>query len=357
MPIRRQLPVRLLLFGCLIGAALVLAACGPELPATTLTPRGTHAQRIYDLMAPIFWAALVVFVVVEALLVYSVVRFRRRSDATIPAQIHGNTRIEILWTITPALILLVIAVLTFRTQAANSVQPRDAIQITAVGHQWWFEFQYPGRGANGAPIVTANDMYVPIGQDVTVSLQSGDVIHSFWVPKLAGKTDMIPSKTNLLSFRAEEEGIYRAQCAEFCGDQHALMRFRVIAVPQATFQSWLAQQATPPPAPAGDAARGQQVFLNPSKACIGCHAISGTTARGIIGPNLTYFGSRETIAAGVLANTPENLTTWLHDPGAVKSGNIMSTVIKQGTLSDQEIADLVAYLESMKLSIDKPKQN
>lgn len=357
MPIRRQLPVRPLLYIFFVGVVLILSACGPELPATTLTPQGSHAQRIYDLMIPIFWAALAVFVVVEGLLVYSVVRFRRRADSSIPAQVHGNTRIEILWTVTPALILLVIAVLTFRTQAENSVQPASAMQITAVGHQWWFEFQYPGLGENGAPLITANDMYIPVGQDVTISLKSNDVIHSFWIPKLAGKTDMIPSKTNLMSFRAEQPGIYRGQCAEFCGEEHALMRFRVIAVPAATFQGWVSQQNTAPPAPAGDAMRGQQIFLSPAKACIGCHTVSGTAAKGILGPNLTYFGNRETIAAGTLPNTPENLTTWLHNPGAVKPGNIMSTVIKQGSLSDQEVADLVAYLEGMKFSIEKPEHN
>lgn len=358
MPPRRYLPVRPVLFGLLICVAVLLSACGAELPATTLDPKGTHAQRIYDLLIPIFWTALGVFVVVEGLLIYSVLRFRQKPGAAIPAQIHGNTRIEILWTLAPALILLVIAVLTFRTQALQSVRPADALHIKVIGHQWWWEFQYPGLGPNGSPLVTANDLYIPVGRDVTLELTGADVIHSFWVPRLAGKTDAIPSKTNFLSFKAEQEGIYRGLCAEFCGEEHALMRFRVIAVAPETFQRWAQQLATPPPPPTDEAAaRGQQIFLSSQKACIGCHAIAGTTAAGVLGPNLTYFGSRETIAAGTLVNTPENLKRWLHNPAAVKPGNLMSTVIKEGTLSEQEINDLVAYLESMRIDIPKPAGN
>lgn len=352
MSIRRQHPARLLLFASLIAAALALSACGPDVPATTLIPKGTHAQRIYDLLVPIFWAAVAVFVVVESMLVYSVIRFRQRPDAGIPAQIHGNTRIEILWTVTPALILLVIAVLTFRTQAANSVQPTDALKIQVIGHQWWWEFKYPELG-----ITTANDVYVPVGRDVTFEQTSIDVIHDPWMPKIAGKTDAIPGHTNFVSFQASQEGIYRGLCAEFCGEEHALMRFRVVAVQQAVFDQWAAQHKVPPAAPTGDAARGQLIFLSAAKGCIGCHAIEGTNAKGVTGPNLTYFGSRETIAAGTLPNTPENLSKWLHNPGAVKPGNIMSTVIKPGSLTDQEINDLIAYLESMKISIQKPPAN
>ena len=352
MSIRRQLPIRLLLFAYLICAALVLAACGPDVPATTLIPKGTHAQRVYDLLVPIFWAAVAVFVVVESMLVYSVIRFRRRPDAAIPVQIHGNTRIEILWTVAPALILLVIAVLTFSTQAANSVQPPQALQIEVIGHQWWWEFKYPSLG-----VVTANDVYVPVGQDVTFNQTSIDVIHAPWMPKIAGKTDAIPGHTNFVSFQANQEGIYRGLCAEFCGEEHALMRFRVVAVQQAVFDQWVAQQKVAPAPPTGDALRGQQVFLSAQKGCIGCHSINGTTAEGVTGPNLTYLGSRETIAAGTLPNTPENLATWLRDPGAVKPGNIMSTVVKKGWLSEQEIADLITYLESMQLTITKPPAN
>jgi cytochrome c oxidase subunit 2 len=349
----------------LVCASLVLAACGENLPATTTYPTGDHAQRIYDLLVPIFWAALGVFVVVEGLLVYSVYRFRQRSaNDAMPAQIHGNTRIEILWTIAPALILLVIAVLTFRTQAENSVQPPDALKIQVIGHQWWWEFRYPDSN-----VVTANDVYIPTGQNVQFVLSSVDVIHNPWSPKLAGKTDAIPGKTNYVSFRTDQPGIYRGLCAEFCGEQHAVMRFRVVAVPPDVFQSWT-QQHQQPVGPAlqpgttdaarlgpGDPARGERAFLNVRNLCITCHRIEGyKEAVGVTGPNLTYFGSRETIGAGALPNTPENLKRWIQNPGAVKQGNLMATVIKEGMISDQDLDDIVAFLMSQTIPIEKPAE-
>jgi cytochrome c oxidase subunit 2 len=329
-------------------AALVLSACGENLPATTTYPEGNHARRIYELLVPIFWVALAVFVVVEGLLIYSVVRFRQRPDSGIPTQIHGNTTIEIAWTIAPALILLVIAVLTFRTQAIQSEKPADALKIQVIGHQWWWEFRYPDQN-----VVTASDLYIPVGRNVTLEMTGKDVIHSFWMPKLAGKTDTVPGHQNYLTFMAEQPGVYRGLCAEFCGEQHAVMRFRVIAVPQDAFQGWLTQQQTAPPPPSDNI---RQVFIQ--KGCIGCHTISGfQEAIGVTGPNLTYFGSRETIAGGALTNTPENLRLWLRDPGAVKSGNIMATAVGPGKimLTDQEIDALVGYLHGMQLQIAKPE--
>lgn len=356
-------------FLLLIGMSVVIAACGNN-PGNTYDPYGDNARRIYELLIPIWWMALGVFVVVEGLLIYAIWRFRRRAvGAAMPAQVHGNTQVEILWTIAPAIIVLVIAVLTFRTQAENAVMPDDALRIKAIGHQWWFEFQYPGLGAEGKPVVTASDMYIPVGRPVTVVLESQDVIHNFWVPKLAGKTYMIPGKTNFLTFTAEQPGIYRAVCAEFCGEAHALMRFRVIAVDEAEFNRWIEQKKTPPSDPAGmltvngltgDAARGQAIFLDARKQCIACHAVEGTNARGQIGPNLTYYGSRQTIAAGILPYSPDNLDRWLRDAPKLKPGNLMSRVLTpqwiKANLSDQEIADLVAYLDSMKVSVTLPPE-
>ncbi|HNP85613.1 MAG: cytochrome c oxidase subunit II [Chloroflexi bacterium SZAS-1] len=352
---------------CLVGIALLLSACGQDLPASTLHPAGDYGQRVYDLMVPVFWAALGVFVVVEGILIYSVFRFRQRSENdAIPAQIHGNTRIEIMWTIAPALILLVIAVLSFRTEAVNATQPADAMQIKVIGHQWWWEFQYEDK-----KIITANDVYIPVGRSVQFKMTSVDVIHNPWMPKLSGKTDAIPGVNNInyLSFKTDQPGIYRGLCAEFCGEEHAVMRFRVIAVPPDVFDSWVQQHQQPvgpswQPATTdlarlgpGDPVRGEKAFLNVKNLCITCHAIGGyKEAVGVTGPNLTYFGSRETIAAGALTNTPENLSQWLHNPGAVKPGNIMSTVIKPGVVSDQDIADIVAFLESQTVSIEKPAE-
>lgn len=377
---RRRSPVRgLFVVVSLLSSALVLSACSSEIPMSTLDTQGTHAQRILDLLVPIFWAGIAVFVVVEGILIYSVFRFRSKPTDGIPVQIHGNTTIEVLWTIAPALILLVIAVLTFRTQAANAVQPPDALKIRAVGRQWWFAFEYPDLG-----VVTANEMYIPVGRDVQITLDGQDVIHNFWVPKLAGKTYMIPNNTNYLVFNATQEGIYRGQCAEFCGESHALMKFRVIAVQPEVFDQWVQQQLAPPaepsdtpftasgnavdtmtwtptidPAPGGalggNPAAGRQVFIN--KACWSCHVISGVgeSQRGANNaPNLSYLGSRTTLAGGIMPNTPDLLAAWLYNPAAIKPGNLMSAVVKPGYLTDQEIKDLVAYLENQKVNIPLP---
>jgi cytochrome c oxidase subunit 2 len=365
----RILPRTLLRVTILIALLVVLTACSAG-PGDTYDPYGDNARRIYELLIPIWWMALGVFVIVEGLLIYAIWRFRRRPGSTaMPAQVHGNTQVEILWTIAPAIIVLVIAVLTFRTQAANAVMPEDALRIKAIGHQWWFEFQYPDLGAEGKPLVTASDMYIPVGRPVTVVLESQDVIHNFWVPKLAGKTYMIPGKTNFLTFTADQPGIYRAVCAEFCGEAHALMRFRVIAVDESEFARWIDQKKAPPSAPAGtlavngltgDAARGQAIFLDARKQCIACHAVEGTNACGLIGPNLTYYGSRQTIAAGILPYSPENLARWLREAPKLKPGNLMSRALTpqwiKANLSDQEIADLVAYLDSMKVSVALPPE-
>jgi cytochrome c oxidase subunit II len=368
MRIPRQL-ARLLQAGLLAAAMFSLAACasavGLDGPASTLNPAGDQARRIEELMAPIFWMGLVVFIVVEGILVYTVVRFRRKPNSGIPAQVHGNTQIEIAWTIAPALIAVVVSVLTFRVQAANAVLPANSLHITAVGHQWWFEFQYPAQGAEDKALLTATDMYIPVGQPVIVTLKGADVIHNFWIPKLAGKTYMIPGKTNYLAFTAEQPGVYLAFCSEFCGEAHALMRFRVIALPQDQYDRWLTQAKTPPPETAsgavvlnGDPGRGQAIFLDAKRQCVSCHAVDGSAAKGVVGPNLTYYGSRTTIAAGVLPNTPENLAQWIRTPNAIKPGNLMGRVLTpawvQQNLSEQDIADLVAYLHSMKISVDLP---
>ncbi len=358
-----RLPHRARTLAWLIPAlALVLAGCG-NLPYSTTTVYGDHARRIYELMVPVFWMALGVFVIVEGMLLYTILRFRRGRNQNMPAQVHGNTQVEIMWTIAPALVVLVVAVLTFRTQAANSQIPNNAMQVRAIGHQWWFEFRYPRQGVDGEELVTAAEMYIPVGRPVAVTLEATDVIHNFWVPKLAGKTYMIPGKTNFITFTAEAPGIYRAVCAEFCGEAHALMRFRVVALPVEEYDRWVAQKNIPPAAPAeaaGDVGRGQAIFLDAKKQCISCHAVSGTNAKGVVGPNLTYYGSRLTIGSGILPYSTEHLTRWMNEAYAIKPGNLMSRVITKEwiaqNLNQQEIADLVAYLDSMKVSVALPPE-
>ena len=317
--------------------ALVLTSCSAHDPQNTLASAGIVAKKQEDLFWLIFWWAAGVFVVVELLLLFVVLRFRRQPGQGIPTQTHGNTRMEIAWTIAPALVLVSIGIPTISTIWDLATPPAVAMQVKVVGHQWWWEFQYPEIG-----IVTANELHIPVGETVNFALESGDVIHSFWVPKLGGKQDAVPSHSNPLWLRADSPGMYYGQCAELCGIQHAQMRFRVIAQPRSEFDDWARAQRTPPAAASGEAARGAQIFA--TNACIGCHTIEGTPGVGKTGPNLTHFGSRTTLASAILQNTPENLAKWLRNPQAVKEGALMPNL----NLSEDQVSGLVAYLQSLK---------
>lgn len=321
----------------LLLLAIPLAGCSST--QSILEPATSSAREITGLFYTIFYVALAIFVVVEGLLVYFVIRYQRRTNAELPEQIHGNTPVEVAWTLAPALILAVVFVLTVRTMSAVSVsaQPAPTVNVRVVGHQWWWEFQYPDSS-----IVTANDLHIPVGEVVGITLTSDNVIHSFWVPQLTGKTDVIPGHQNKTWLRAEAAGDYNGQCAEFCGSQHAHMLFHVIAQTRADYDAWVKDQQTIPAAPSGDAARGADVLSK--GACVACHTIDGTKAQGKVGPNLTHFGSRESIAAGTLPNNSQNLALWLKNPQAVKPENDMPNL----GLSDADIQALVAYLESLK---------
>jgi cytochrome c oxidase subunit 2 len=269
----------------------------------------------------------------------------------LPVQTHGNTRLEIAWTIAPAALLAVLTIPTIAKIVDLSRTPANALVVDVIAHQWWFEFRY--RGPNGQEIITANELRIPVGRPIQARITSTDVIHSFWVPNLAGKQDAVPNHTNELNFSAKAPGLYQGQCAEFCGSSHALMRFIVIAEPQATFDQWLADQARPAPNfTTGSAARGQQVFMG--NACIGCHAIAGTAAQGRTGPDLTHFGSRVTIAANRLSkDDPENLVNWIKHPQKYKPGAKMPNW-GEGTpgegvkLSDEDIRALADYLQALR---------
>lgn len=321
----------------LLSLAIPLVGCSST--QSILEPATSSAREITGLFYIIFYIALAIFIVVEGLLVYFVIRYQRRTNSEMPEQVHGNTPVEIAWTLAPALVLAVVFVLTVRTMSAVSVsaQPAATVNVRVVGHQWWWEFQYPDMR-----IVTANDLHVPVGEVVGLTLESDNVIHSFWVPQLIGKTDVIPDHQNKAWLRAEVPGEYNGQCAEFCGSQHAHMLFHVVAQTRAEFDAWVNQQQTTPAAATGDAAKGADVFAK--GACVGCHTIDGTKAQGKVGPNLTHFGSRMSIAAGTLTNTPENLALWLKNPQAVKPENDMPNL----GLSDVDIQALVAYIESLK---------
>ncbi|MEK7778125.1 MAG: cytochrome c oxidase subunit II, partial [Chloroflexota bacterium] len=222
--------------------------------------------------------------------------------------------------------------------AVSNPPSAPGVEVRVVAHQWWWEFKYPDLG-----VVTANEMYIPVGKVVNLTLESQDVIHSFWVPNLAGKMDMIPNRINSMWLQADEAKTYQGQCAEFCGIAHAHMRFLVIAVTQPEFDAWVQGQKSPP-ALSGEAERGAALF--DQRGCASCHLIKGTAAKGQFGPNLTLFGSHTSVAAGTLENDAEgkNLARWLHDPQLVKPGTKMPNM----KLGDEDIAALVAYLKSLK---------
>jgi cytochrome c oxidase subunit 2 len=320
---------------------LMLSACGRRvLPQDTFNAAGPEAHKINALFWPVFWIAVGVFVLVEGLLVVALIRFRHRPGRGIPTQVHGNKRLEIAWTIIPALILAGVAVPTVGTIFALAAKPAHALQINVTGHQWWWEVKYPSLG-----VTTANEIHIPVGQPVLVYVTSTDVIHSFWVPRLAGKQDLEPGRTNHLIIEASQQGTYLGQCAEYCGFSHANMRLRVMADPPAQFEAWAAQEAKPAAqAPVGSlAAQGAQIFA--SGACVGCHTVNGVkNAAGIVGPNLTHFGDRTTFAGATFPNDRQDLESWLRNPPAMKPGADMPNL----HLTQDQIDALIAYLESLK---------
>lgn len=346
-------------------AAMALSACDD--------PANSHSPSMLDTHGPIaqteqnlFWVILVlatfIFVVVTGALLYSIMRFRSRPNSPPARQIHGNTPLEIGWTIIPSVVLFGILGVTIAT-LFSLAQPTDkpVIDVNAVGHQWWWEFQYPGANG-GQTVYTADELHVPTGTTVRVHLMSNNVIHGFWVPQIAGKMDVIPGRENVMWLTANEAGKqYRGECTEYCSLQHAHMDFVLMTQTPSDFQAWLEGQKTNAMTAATGSAesRGAQVFLH--NGCVSCHNISGVTNTGSaadqplpykIGPNLTHFGGRALIAGGVLENTPDNLRTWILHAQQVKEGSDMpsfdGTPGSQGKISDQDIGDLVAYLESLK---------
>jgi cytochrome c oxidase subunit 2 len=310
-----------------------LAGCGLSDDATIrpISDFGRQTQTIYE---TVFWWTLGIFVVVELLLVFALWRYRGRDDdPEVPEQVHGHTWLEIGWTLAPAVILLVIAIPTmstiFRQQAPP---PPDALQVTAVGHQWWWEFVYPDLG-----FTTANELHVPRGRTVNLTLTSGDVIHAFWVPRLGGKRDLNPGSENTIVFTADSVGVYDGQCAEFCGTSHANMRMKLFVDEPSDFEAWASLQARP----ARPDSAGYQTFL--ASGCAACHAIDGTPAQGKVGPNLTHFGSRSTFASGLFPNQREHLAGWLRNPDSVKPGALMPDL----NLSKEGLSDLLGLLEGL----------
>lgn len=286
----------------------------------------------------IFWWAVAVFVIVEGLLLVAIARFRARRGAAEPRHVHGHTALEIGWTLAPALILVFIAVPTMRTVFASYARPaEDALRIEVIGHQWWWEYRYPALG-----ISAMNELHVPVDRAVHLEMTSADVIHSFWVPRLFGKRDLIQGRRTSVGFRPDSVGDYLGQCAEFCGASHANMRLRLFVESDSAFAAWVSRQRAPAAVPErGSAAeRGLQVYRR--SACLGCHAIAGVST-ATIGPDLTHVGSRSTIAAGMFPNTTENLRQWIANAPGLKPGALMPPQ----PMPDADLAALVAYLQSL----------
>jgi cytochrome c oxidase subunit 2 len=286
-----------------------------------------------------------IFVLVTTLLVYAVVRFRRRAndDGIEPAQIYGSGPVESAWTIVPGLIVVVLALTTARVihEIQDARQPAGALQVQVIGHQWWWEIRYPKLG-----FVAANELHVPVSQGETrrptfLELLSADVVHSFWVPRLAGKTDLIPNRTNSMWIEPERVGLFLGQCAKYCGTQHAKMLLRVYVDTPEDFDRWVKEQekaAENNPA----VAAGRLVFEK--TACINCHVVKGTVATGRFGPDLTHLMSRDTLASGAMTNSPQNLRAWIKAPDQFKPGALMPAM----NLKDADLDQLVAYLTTLK---------
>jgi cytochrome c oxidase subunit 2 len=321
------------------AAALLVSGCGGPFPQSALDPASDFAWKLQDLFQGIFIWAVVVFVVVEAALLVAIFRFRERRGGPATRVVHGNTLLEISWTLAPALVLMMIAVPTIRTIWEVDRPPvREAIVVEVTGHQWWWEVRYPDLG-----IFTANELHVPVGETVDVRLTSADVIHSFWLPRLGGKRDALPGHETRLWFTVDSAGTYLGQCAEFCGLSHALMKMRLVAEEPQAFEQWVAGQLEDAVVPdTGLAFTGSQTFVQTG--CMACHRVAGTPAQGVLGPDLTHIGSRQTIAAGVLENSPSDMARWLADPQAVKPGAKM--VIPE--LTDEQIEALSAYLDGLR---------
>jgi cytochrome c oxidase subunit 2 len=423
---------RHLLIAIAAALPLLLAACSnsqyPNSTFTNLTDINRDSTSLWNLM---IWLGIAVFVLVEALLIYVMIKYRRRPDSPEPEHVHGNTALELTWTILPAFVLAIIAVPTVQQiWKYQSGAPAGALQIEVIGHQWWWEFRYPEQN-----ITTANEVYIPTGRPVNFSMVSKDVIHSFWIPQLGGKRDLMRNRTNFIWFTPDSVGTqaFNGSCNEYCGTSHANMRFRAYTVSPSEFDSWVAGQqanavapgaaastdsaatatpvsapatpptapATPPAAPAptsaaysfpfeqlpphvvpdtpipdgltfdeavlagGDAQRGLQTYS--TSACVGCHRIRGNRASlGTIGPDLTHIASRNTIAAGLFPNDARHMALWIKNAQKMKPQFMGSAVMPtlgvgeydpklkvtvgraQGGLTDQQIADIVAYLRTLK---------
>lgn len=321
-------------------------------------PASPPAEQIRQLFILVLTVAAVIFLIVEGVLLYSLWRFRsKEAAATEPPQVYGSMPIEIAWTAAPTLIVFLLVLVLARTTYEVRVSPAQPLEegsqplfVTVIGHQWWWEYFYEKYDSAELNFIAANELHVPVSdarvpRPIYLTLKSADVCHSFWVPRLAGKTDLIPGKPNQMWFQTDKTGLFLGQCAEYCGTQHANMLLRVVVDEPATFHQWCQDQMRDA---AGDPKEDQRVtdgrkeFL--SQSCINCHRVRGTPAKGTYAPDLTHLMSRQTLASGMVANTPEMLRDWVRDPQKIKEGCLMPAF----GLSKEKVEQIVDYLSSLR---------
>ena len=374
--LRRFRPRRLVFFGLVAALFLLTAACSQGYQSTW-DPIGPVAEKQLQLFNVLLWTMVAVFVLVEGALLYIVIRYRRRPGQPRPPQIHGHTALEVTWTIVPTALILGLGIWSVFTLFELDQPPTDQgdiLEVTVVGHQWYFEFEYPDADGNGKRVTTANELKIPVDRPVAFTLESDDVLHSFWVPKLGGKVDVVPTRQNTLWLMADSDQIdqplpatYYGQCAELCGIAHAQMRFRVTVMSEEDYQDWV-RDYSPPSALTPVSQQGQTLF---AIHCSLCHSIDGPELESVAqarldqfltgaenaavpGPNLTDLRTRGTLAAGITDLTVENLRAWIKNPEEIKPGNYMysnALLYDDGgdaTLSDTEIDAIIEYLLNLR---------
>jgi len=313
-------------------------------PTNIFAPASTPAESIFDLSVFVLEVTAAIFLVVFSLLAYAVVKYRKRpaTDGREPAQVYGSSQLELAWTVIPVLIVVILFLAAARVIASiqNAARPSNAVEVTVIGHQFWWEYRYPAL-----KVVTANELHIPVSDPAHptptfLTLLSADTDHSFWVPRLAGKTDLIPNHPNSMWLDPHETGLFLGQCAQYCGTQHAKMLLRVYVDSREDFDRWVREQSQPAHA-AGTKSEGQRIFE--TTACVNCHTISGTPAHGTYGPDLTHLMSRQTIAAGAVENTRGMLLGWIYDPGVIKPGCMMPSM----GLSTAQAAAVAEYLTTL----------
>ena len=332
-------------FGFVLCCLLPRASAGELRPLGNIfKPLSAPAESVYEVSLLALLICAAIFLVVSGLLTIAIIKFRARpgDEGKEPPQIYGSNQLELAWTVIPILIVVVLVLVTARTivDVQGARLPDDALKVRVVGHQWWWEIHYPDHG-----VLTANELHLPVSdrnrrRPTALTLESADVIHSFWVPQLAGKTDLIPNRRNAMWVEPYATGTYLGNCAEYCGVQHAKMLLRVVVESPEEFATWIAaQKAAAVDDPAVRA--GRDLFMKMS--CVNCHRVAGTAAIGIFGPDLTRLMSRDTIGSGAAPNTPENLRSWMRDPQIIKPGCLMPNM----QLTQNEVTRIVAYLQTL----------